>query len=79
MIKEWRRRRALQRVEPGDGRALIRFRWWQLPSVVTRTIEPAAFLADPRVPYITAERLTAVLADPDGPEPGWIPATEPAS
>ncbi|WP_406192129.1 hypothetical protein OG331_05335 [Streptomyces sp. NBC_01017] len=31
MIKEWRRRRALQRVEPGDGRPLIRFRWWQLP------------------------------------------------
>ncbi|MEU8849486.1 hypothetical protein AB0C70_25275 [Streptomyces sp. NPDC048564] len=32
MIKEWRRRRAVQRVKAGDGRALIRFRWWQLPS-----------------------------------------------
>jgi hypothetical protein len=31
MIKEWRRRRAMQRVKPRDGRALIRFRWWQLP------------------------------------------------
>ncbi|MGW0863248.1 hypothetical protein [Streptomyces sp. NPDC002611] len=31
MIKEWRRRRAVQRVKPGDGRALKRFRWWQLP------------------------------------------------
>lgn len=31
MIKEWRRRRAVQRVKPGDGRALQRFRWWQLP------------------------------------------------
>ncbi|WP_030573844.1 hypothetical protein [Streptomyces aureocirculatus] len=31
MMKEWRRRRALQRVKPGGGRALIRFRWWQLP------------------------------------------------
>ncbi|MEW2707100.1 hypothetical protein AB0948_19035 [Streptomyces koyangensis] len=26
-----RRRQALRRVEPGDGRALKRFRWWQLP------------------------------------------------
>ncbi|MFJ8752207.1 hypothetical protein ACIREO_23165 [Streptomyces sp. NPDC102441] len=49
--------------------------WRVLPLMVTRTIEPAAFLADPHVPYITAERLTAVLAGPDDPEPGWIPAT----
>ncbi|BCL31386.1 hypothetical protein ACFFS2_07440 [Streptomyces aurantiacus] len=31
MFKEWRRRRAVQRVKPGNGRALKRFRWWQLP------------------------------------------------
>ncbi|MFI5808199.1 hypothetical protein [Streptomyces sp. NPDC051561] len=31
MIKEWRQRRALQRVMPGDGRELQHFRWWQLP------------------------------------------------
>ncbi|MGI5466240.1 hypothetical protein [Streptomyces sp. CA-132043] len=31
MIKEWRHRRATQRVKPGDGRPLKRFRWWQLP------------------------------------------------
>ncbi|MBB4713446.1 hypothetical protein [Streptomyces luteogriseus] len=31
MFKEWRRRRAVRRVKPGDGRALQRFRWWQLP------------------------------------------------
>ncbi|MGW9433049.1 hypothetical protein ACWHA1_34625 [Streptomyces decoyicus] len=31
MIKEWRHRRAVQRVMPGDGRELKRFRWWQLP------------------------------------------------
>ncbi|QOV40856.1 hypothetical protein IM697_22190 [Streptomyces ferrugineus] len=31
MIKEWRRRRAVQRVKPGDGRPLKCFRWWQLP------------------------------------------------
>ncbi|HET6855998.1 MAG TPA: hypothetical protein VFH94_02745 [Streptomyces sp.] len=30
MFKEWRRRRAAQRVKPGDGRALKRFRWWQM-------------------------------------------------
>ncbi|MBQ1159002.1 hypothetical protein KBZ21_12870 [Streptomyces sp. A73] len=29
MLKEWRQRRALRRVEPGDGRELKRFRWWQ--------------------------------------------------
>ncbi|WP_329156080.1 hypothetical protein OIU91_42100 (plasmid) [Streptomyces sp. NBC_01456] len=52
--------------------------WRVLPLMVTRTIEPAAFLADPHVPYVTAERLTAVLADPADPEPGWIRATEPA-
>ncbi|SHM95585.1 hypothetical protein SAMN05216268_116250 [Streptomyces yunnanensis] len=31
MIKEWRHRRAVQRVTPGDGRELKRFRWWHLP------------------------------------------------
>ncbi|WP_433728110.1 hypothetical protein ACQP2Y_14105 [Actinoplanes sp. CA-051413] len=30
MFDEWRRRRAIQRIKPGDGRALKRFRWWQL-------------------------------------------------
>ncbi|MFI6276740.1 hypothetical protein [Streptomyces sp. NPDC050988] len=32
MFKEWRHRRAVQRVKPGDGRALKRFRWWQMLS-----------------------------------------------
>ncbi|WP_328411895.1 hypothetical protein OG542_17250 [Streptomyces violaceus] len=31
MLKDVRRRRAARRVRPGDGRALKRFRWWQLP------------------------------------------------
>ncbi|WP_210589226.1 hypothetical protein [Streptomyces sp. GESEQ-35] len=30
MFKEWQHRRAAQRVKPGDGRALKRFRWWQM-------------------------------------------------
>ncbi|MGW5861673.1 hypothetical protein ACWFRJ_05795 [Streptomyces sp. NPDC055239] len=30
MLKELRRRRAAQRVKPGDGRPLKRFRWWQM-------------------------------------------------
>ncbi|MFC4014252.1 hypothetical protein ACFOY2_44000 [Nonomuraea purpurea] len=29
MFKEWQRRRAVQRVQPGNGRTLKRFRWWQ--------------------------------------------------
>ncbi|GAA4934866.1 hypothetical protein GCM10023224_14390 [Streptomonospora halophila] len=29
MFKEWRRRRAAQRVKPGNGRPLKPFRWWQ--------------------------------------------------
>lgn len=31
MIEDWRRQRAIKRIESGDGRALKRFRWWQLP------------------------------------------------
>lgn len=30
MVKKWRLRRAAQRVKPGDGRPLKRFRWWQM-------------------------------------------------
>ncbi|MFH9733371.1 hypothetical protein [Streptomyces sp. NPDC017260] len=30
MLKEWRHRRAVRRVKPGDGRPLKRFRWWQM-------------------------------------------------
>jgi hypothetical protein len=30
VFEEWRRRRAVRRVEPGDGRLLQPFRWWQL-------------------------------------------------
>ncbi|MGW7281034.1 hypothetical protein ACWGIV_22585 [Streptomyces sp. NPDC054844] len=30
MLKEWRHRRAVQRVKPGDGRPLKPFRWWQM-------------------------------------------------
>ncbi|MBO3675460.1 hypothetical protein [Streptomyces sp. NEAU-YJ-81] len=32
MFKDVRHRRAVQRVKPGDGRALKRFRWWQMLS-----------------------------------------------
>lgn len=31
MFRQLKRRRAEGRVEPGDGRELKRFRWWQLP------------------------------------------------
>ncbi|MEU6572590.1 hypothetical protein [Streptomyces sp. NPDC046805] len=48
--------------------------WRVLPLMVTRTIEPAAFLADPRVPYTTVDHLTEVLTRADDPEPGWVQA-----
>lgn len=32
MLDEWKRRRAAKRIEPGDGRPLQPFRWWQLLS-----------------------------------------------
>ncbi|MFI1408689.1 hypothetical protein ACH4Y0_01930 [Streptomyces sp. NPDC020707] len=47
--------------------------WRVLPLMVTRTVEPAAFLADPRIPYTMADQLTALLADPHDPRPGWVP------
>ena len=31
MFEKWKRDRAARRVTAGDGRALQRFRWWQLP------------------------------------------------
>ncbi|WDZ87279.1 hypothetical protein [Micromonospora cathayae] len=31
MIEDWRRQRAAKRIRSGDGRALKRLRWWQLP------------------------------------------------
>lgn len=31
MIEDWRQRRAAKRIISGDGRALKRLRWWQLP------------------------------------------------
>ncbi|WP_150463241.1 hypothetical protein [Nesterenkonia ebinurensis] len=29
MFKDWRRRRAVKKIKPGDGRALKPYRWWQ--------------------------------------------------
>lgn len=31
MFDEWKRKRARERIETGNGAALQRFRWWQLP------------------------------------------------
>ncbi|SNT29219.1 hypothetical protein [Rhodococcoides kyotonense] len=31
MLEQWKRQRAAKRLQPGDGRALQPFRWWQLP------------------------------------------------
>ncbi|MFC9508246.1 hypothetical protein [Streptomyces sp. NPDC057002] len=43
MFKEWRHRRAVQRVKPGDGRPLKRFRWWQM---LTRALFHLRLLSD---------------------------------
>lgn len=32
MFQQWRRRRVIRRIKPGDGSAMRRFRWWQLLS-----------------------------------------------
>ncbi|MGW3311476.1 hypothetical protein ACWDG9_33390 [Streptomyces sp. NPDC001073] len=47
--------------------------WRVLPLMVTGTVEPAAFLEDPRIPYTTADHLTAILSQPNDPQPGWAP------
>ncbi|GAA2096383.1 hypothetical protein GCM10009801_65900 [Streptomyces albiaxialis] len=41
MFEERRRRRAVRRVRPGDGRPLRRFRWWQLPGRALFHLPPA--------------------------------------
>ncbi|WP_019061576.1 hypothetical protein [Streptomyces prunicolor] len=48
--------------------------WRVQPLMVTRTIEPAAFLVDPRVPYTTVDHLAAILSQPHDPGSGWAPA-----
>lgn len=55
MLEQWRRRRAAQRVRPGDGRALRPFRWWQLPGralfgldLATADGRPLAYAVDVR-------------------------------
>lgn len=45
--------------------------WRALPLIVTRTIEPAAFLTDPQVAFTTADHLAATLAAARDPRPGW--------
>ncbi|MFD4789692.1 hypothetical protein ACFWN1_22055 [Streptomyces sp. NPDC058459] len=44
MLQQWRRRRAEGRAQPGDGRELRPFRWWQLPGRALFHLDPA----DPR-------------------------------
>ncbi|MCG7523846.1 hypothetical protein MHW47_05205 [Streptomyces sp. OfavH-34-F] len=48
-----------------------RLAWRAVPLIVTRTVETAAFLADPQVAYTTADHLAAILAAPGDPLPGW--------
>ncbi|WP_331752468.1 hypothetical protein [Streptomyces sp. NBC_00829] len=57
----------------GACRAASEQPWQVLPLMVTRAVEPAAFVTDPRVPYTTADNLAHVLTAPGDPAPGWIP------
>ncbi|MFD3662801.1 hypothetical protein ACFWVF_19760 [Streptomyces sp. NPDC058659] len=50
---------------PGD------LNWDVIPLMVTRTIEPAGFLADPKVAFTIADHLAQVLTSPARPRPGW--------
>jgi hypothetical protein len=54
-------------------RTAIEQPWQVLPLMVTRAVEPAAFVTDPQVPYTSADNLAQVLTTPADPAPGWIP------
>lgn len=41
MFDTWKRKRALARIEAGDGSALQRFRWWQLPGRALFHLQPS--------------------------------------
>ncbi|MEU9783345.1 hypothetical protein AB0H92_20705 [Streptomyces phaeochromogenes] len=51
MLKEWRRHRAVQRVKPGNGRPLKRFRWWQM---LTRALFHLRLMNDDGRPTVYA-------------------------
>jgi hypothetical protein len=45
--------------------------WDVVPLLVTRTLTPAAFIADPGVAFTTADQLASTLTAPRLPHPGW--------
>lgn len=45
--------------------------WTVVPLIVTRSIEPAAFISDPRVAFTIADHLAHTLAAAQPPRPGW--------
>ncbi|MGP3690991.1 hypothetical protein ACTVZO_41055 [Streptomyces sp. IBSNAI002] len=45
--------------------------WTVVPLIVTRSIEPAAFISDPRVAFTIADHLAHTLAAGQPPRPGW--------
>jgi len=46
--------------------------WTVIPLMVTRAVEPAAFIRNPRTPFTTLEDLPAVLQSDNQPGPGHI-------
>ncbi len=47
--------------------------WQVLPLLVTSEVEPAAFVAEPRVPFVVEHDLAAVLNNAHDPPPGHAP------
>ncbi|MET7901963.1 hypothetical protein ABZS86_10895 [Streptomyces sp. NPDC005355] len=56
---------ALACAAPTDGT------WHVVPLIVTQTIDPAAFIADPKVAFTITDYLAQVLTTPADPGPGW--------
>ncbi|MBU2667939.1 hypothetical protein KOI35_30950 [Actinoplanes bogorensis] len=57
MFDQWRRRRAIQRIKPGDGRPLKRFRWWQPLSRSLFFLPPDASAGRPMVYAVDVHHL----------------------
>ncbi|MEU6071067.1 hypothetical protein ABZ864_43150 [Streptomyces sp. NPDC047082] len=50
--------------------------WRVVPLIVTQTIDPTAFITDPKVAFTVTNYLAHVLTSPEDPAPGWCPPVE---
>lgn len=51
--------------------ALSHGTWRVVPLIVTQTIDPTAFITDPKVAFTITDYLDQVLTNPIDPTPGW--------